>query len=459
MKKNTLYIFVWAIFIVSNGCSKSDFLNEKSRSDIVQPKTVADFQQLLDYPTIQQHISALPALADDDYAVNAADWESSITQTERNSYVWARDLYGGDEDMRDWWLNYQLIFYCNNVLEGLAEIENQDDPGLLYVKGQALFKRAYAFYDLARNYCNVYDEATAGADLGIPLRTNAGISELTPRSTLQETYDRILGDLQTAYTMLPADRGNNLFRPTKVAVDALLARIYLDMRKYDKAESHVTASLGAYGKLLDFNDISITDTRPFTRDNVELIYNSMTVGFYYFTSNATGSPSFVTPELIELYNADDLRLQLFYAPHTNGTYKRKNGYFGSGSYPFTGLATDEMYLIKAECLARRGETTAAMDTLNNFLRTRFRATVPYVPVTASNAAEALQYTLQERRKELVGRCLRWQDLKRLNKEGANITLTRSINGVVYTLPPNDPRYIFPIHPKEIALSGIVQNPR
>tara|TARA_R110002033_G_scaffold36621_1_gene75228 strand:+ start:3737 stop:3916 length:180 start_codon:yes stop_codon:yes gene_type:complete len=59
----------------------------------------------------------------------------------------------------------------------------------------------------------------------------------------------------------------------------------------------------------------------------------------------------------------------------------------------------------------------------------------------------------------VWRGLRWQDIRRLNKEGAGITLTRTLKGENYTLPPNDPRYIFPIPDDEIALSGIKQNVR
>ncbi|SEM08104.1 hypothetical protein SAMN05216436_101351 [bacterium A37T11] len=56
------------------------------------------------------------------------------------------------------------------------------------------------------------------------------------------------------------------------------------------------------------------------------------------------------------------------------------------------------------------------------------------------------------------RGLRWMDIKRLNKEGANITLTRNLNGQIYTLPPNDPRFALPIPEDVIDLSGMQQNP-
>jgi hypothetical protein len=133
-------------------------------------------------------------------------------------------------------------------------------------------------------------------------------------------------------------------------------------------------------------------------------------------------------------------------------------YSGSLLY-FDGLATDELYLIRAECNARSGKTTEAMNDLNDLLITRY-ATGHFTPLTASNAGNALDQILTERRKELVLRGLRWSDLRRLNKDPHYaVTLTRTLNGQTYSLPPNDNKYVFPIPDDEIKISGIPQNPR
>ena len=150
---------------------------------------------------------------------------------------------------------------------------------------------------------------------------------------------------------------------------------------------------------------------------------------------------------------------MFFSKHTGGDgYYVKRSYNGSGVTPFTGLAVDELYLIKAECLARVGEVGEAMKVLNSLLVYRFPPD-KFEPLQATDAADALATILLERRKTLVYRALRWDDLKRLNKEGANITLTRVLDGEVFTLPPNDPRYVFNIPDDEIAASGITQNRR
>ena len=59
------------------------------------------------------------------------------------------------------------------------------------------------------------------------------------------------------------------------------------------------------------------------------------------------------------------------------------------------------------------------------------------------------------------RGLRWTDLRRLNRDPRYaVTLTRSINGTTYMLPPNDARYVYPIPDAVIAANpGMEQNVR
>lgn len=83
----------------------------------------------------------------------------------------------------------------------------------------------------------------------------------------------------------------------------------------------------------------------------------------------------------------------------------------------------------------------------------------FVPFTAANQQEALDIIRDERKKEMLMRGTRWSDLKRYNRDGANITLTRTVNGKQYELPPNDLRYAVAIPEEIIKISGIPQNPR
>jgi starch-binding outer membrane protein, SusD/RagB family len=51
------------------------------------------------------------------------------------------------------------------------------------------------------------------------------------------------------------------------------------------------------------------------------------------------------------------------------------------------------------------------------------------------------------------------DIKRLNLEGAGITLKRILNGQVYLLPAGDNKFALPIPEYVIAISAMEQNPR
>ncbi len=153
--------------------------------------------------------------------------------------------------------------------------------------------------------------------------------------------------------------------------------------------------------------------------------------------------------LVKSYKPGDLRAKLFFQKGASGNLNFRGTYTGSigvgtNSGLFCGLATDEVYLIKAECLARTGQKDKALQALNTVLEKRWQKQA-FVPLTAADADAALSVILQERRKELVGRGLRWSDLKRLNQQqGFRLDLKRKVAQKQYELPANDERYRFPV---------------
>lgn len=464
--KNITYslILVLAIIMVNGGCTK-DFLDAKPSTSIVQPTTLEEFQSLLDNYNVINVSSALGILSGDEYIYSSDPiWLSATSATQRNSYIWAKDIYEG-EVSDDWNYPYSAIFYANNVLAGLDKVQLTPTNGsqLNNIRGWAYFVRAFAYYELASHFAPIYNASTATTDLGVPLRTEPSIDDLPKRSTVKETFDLILSDLAQASRLLdPSLPLANRNRPSKIAAQALFARINLSMRNYADAELHADTCLKLYSKLIDYKTLSKTATAPFSITNDELIYSKIGVSKSAYA--ATSRYTQLTSELIGLYPVNDLRLSIYFAKQADGTYDMKRAYHGNGSSPFIGLATDEVYLIKAECLARRGQFMESMDVLNQLLSKRWdrNATVPakpYQDVVSSNTQEAIDKVLLERRKELVWRGLRWDDIKRLNNEGANIGLSRNLNGETYTLTPNSPRYVFPIPDDEISLSGIQQNLR
>lgn len=449
------------ILCILLGCNKA-FLDEQPNSSILTPRKADDFQRLLDNFERVGVASVLPQLsADEYYIVSEADWLSSRTAIERNTYVWEKDVYGGEIDVEDWNFPYMTVFYVNSILSEIeaAEPLGPMDKKLSDIYGQALFHRAHAYYDLLKNYSVPFDESTEATDLGVPIRLNPSVDYVEQRHSVEECYDLIFADLERSLDylqfVLPRPERN---RPTKLAVFALLSRIHLYRREYEESEKWADKVLKHYDKLIDYNKLDSTSITPFSLTNDELIMHGRTAVYNNARNYNRSETVFVDSALIAMYDKQDLRLSIYFHMLDSGRYTVKAGYNGKTLSPFNGLAVDEVMLNKIESLVRRNNLDEAATLINRLLVMRYKSG-SFDPVQWIDQDAALDVVLNERRKELVWRCLRWDDIKRLNKEGANIVLRRIIGGKEYRLEPGSPRYVFNIPQDEINRSGIEQNQR
>lgn len=445
------------MFLLSVGalsCNKDEFLGKKPSSNIIVPTRLEELKGLLDNESVVYFSPLLGVQSADEYYWLASDWQAQKYK-EQNAYVWTANIYEGESfpSVNDWDAPFEQVFVANIVLEGVNAIDPTANQlaEWHYIKGAALFLRAKALFSLAEVFAMPYNAVTAASLPGLPLRLDTDIQKAVQRSSLSDTYSRILSDLHEAKELLTEVRMNpNRLRPTKLTAYALLARIYLSQREYELAGAYADSVLKHYSTLMDYNGMT-----SFVATNAETLYqNVMGVGSLVF-STASGVMH-VDSNLYRLYDNNDRRKTLFYKT-VNGRITLNRTYTGLVRL-FSGLATDEMYLIRAERNARKGELDKAATDINHLLKHRY-APGTYTNQTFPNKEIALQVVLQERRKELAFRGTRWSDIRRLNEEGAGITLRRVLNGVEYTLPPKDKRYALYIPPYEIELSGIEQNPR
>jgi hypothetical protein len=436
------------------GCE--DYLDIKPDEALILPNSLQDFQALLDNDFyVMNQEPALGFLGSDNYYIREEDWGSLLTDTERNAYIWAEEVFDAWLP-QDWSLPYEQVFYANVVLEGLAEMDPPEGERAEWegLKGSALFYRSYAFYALSQQFAAPYDPVTAAETPGIPLRLHSDIEAPVARASLQDTYMEIIRSGEAAVPLLP-DRSSYPTRPDKAAAYALLARVALIMQDYTAAEAYATSSLALRDQLLDYNSLDTTAAVPFALFNEEVLFHSVLIPYELPSARAL-----VDGELYSTYAEEDLRKKLFFAEEEGtGAIRFRGHYSGQDFYLFGGLATDEVYLIRAESRARLGDVGGAMEDLNRLLATRWREG-SFEPFSAADAAEALAVVLQERRKELLFRGLRWSDLRRLQGDPRHAqTLERQLNGETYTLPPGSPRWVYPIPQQEIEISGIDQNPR
>jgi len=443
------------------GCKKQDeFLNAKPNQSLVVPATLNDFQTILNNTNVFNFGDdpALGEMSSDDYYV-LPDVLTTLSAAERNSYTWEKQIYDADQTPADWSAPFIQIYYANTVLDGLKAGTFSAGQKKQYntLQGTALFDRSYAFYNLVQTFALPYNSSTANSDLGIPLRLSADVTVKSTRASVQSCYDQIIADFKLSLQLLPI-KSSVPTQPSQIAANAMLARVYLAISDYSNALAAANACLTQFSTLNDYNNLnSPTSTAINSTFLDEDIYHSTLVNYEEF---AIRRNSVADSVLYASYDSNDLRKTKYFTFLDGLTqYPRYVGSYDFTGNKFDGLATDEVYLIRAECYARTGNTAAAIQDLNTLLTTRW-VTGTFKPFNAASSKDALQLILTERRKELVLRGLRWTDLRRLNQSSDNkVTLTRSLNGQHYTLLPNDPRYALPIPDPEITISGIQQNQR
>ena len=460
MSKNSIIrVIFWLLSgVLAGGCHKS-FLDQKPSTDLLIPNTMPVLQELMDNTQVMNISPALGEFSADNFYLLYSEW-LTLDIKEANAYIWASNIYEGQGLVIDWDIPYQQVFYSNTVLQGLAGIQpdstNQAQWNTL--EGTALFSRAFAFFNVAGLFAEPYDSTTAASDPGIPIRLTPDINAKTTRASMQVTYNQILQDLHTAEGLLPAAIPfSNLNRPSRLAAQALLARVYLSVGDYVDAGLCADSVLQVYGKLLNYNGLDTSRPFQFANNMPEIVYQA---NFPFEGNKLEGllcSGCLVDTTLLASYAPTDLRRPLYYFEESPGMYTLNGSYAGL-IFPFSGLATDELYLIRAECNARAGQVTTALNDLDTLMSYRV-VTGSFTSYPMMSAAEALDTVLAERRKELAFRGIRWSDLRRLNQEGWNITLTRNLNSTQYTLSPNSKLYTLPIPPDVIQESGIAQNPR
>lgn len=451
MKSTTIIIFA----LLCASCADS-FLDVKKESSMTVPDKVEDFIGLMDNKIMYTGMATeLATYGADEFIVPDGQLFSLTVPLQRNAYIWLEDVYEG-QAVSDWDLSYQRILYCNMAMEGLDKLSAQrDTENWRNAKGMAYFYRAFNFFFLQEEFGQIYHGQTAGVSLGISLRLESDVTLASKRSSVADTYSQIIADLQSALLLLP-DRPLIRQRPSKQAVFALLARVYLVLEDYGKALENAQQCIDLGGKLMDYKDFDPSTKAPFP-SNVEtnsemILYTTMQASTLLRTRYS------INPELLALFPENDLRRQLYFQYNADGKVLFRGSYMGVTGTNFTGLALDEINLIKIECLLRLGRSEEAEKILKLYLLTRLADSeiIDY----PKEKEGLLPYVLMERQRQLIFRGLRWMDLRRLNRDPRFAkTLRKQIDGKIYELEPNSKLYIWPIPDDAVVHGGLEQNER
>jgi len=438
--------------LIAVGCNK--YLDAKPDQKLATPSTLSDLQALMDGKSMTNNYPVAGDIASDDYYLLDADYQALSTPDFRNDYIYQ----GSGANDQDYQYMYGFILNSNVVLDQLGKINlaSSSPADINNVKGQAYFFRAYCHFHTASVFALPFIGNTAKE--GVPLKLTADITSPTSRSTIGEDYSQVISDLKNAAALLPSTAIVKT-RPTKQAAFGVLSRVYLCMGDFVNASNYADSCLQIYNTLIDYNTVSTTSNTPFPLFNAEVIFHS--------TSSGRGSVVTVTKARIDSvlygsYAANDLRKKVFFKASTNGSQLFKGDYAAATSSSlFGGVATDEMYLTRAECYARNNNIAAAVNDMNTLLVTRWVKNT-YVPLTTNvSAGDLLNTILTERRKQLLFRNeLRWNDIRRLNAEKTFAkTLVRKLSSGTYSLGPGSLLFAYLLPVSVVQMTGISQNPR
>lgn len=437
------------------GVSCEKYLSIKPDKKLAVPSSADDLYALLDHaPTMNYNFSAaaLSEVGSDNLFIPTPTWHSIRSEENRSIYVWG----GIPVENAYWNWPYRKIAVANTVLDLIGDVHFGDAGQKSELIGMAKFFRGYVFYEIAQVFCAFYDPNSTGDKPGIVLRLSSDINIPSVRSTLKETYNQIISDLSESARLLPTTRSRYPTRPYKASAYAALARCFISVGAYDQALAYADSCLMLRSELIDFNGIDMQSSYPFERFNEEVIF--------YSQQGATGgmlseSIARVDSMLFVSYAANDLRKSVYFK-------QMKDGYFAftgdfsqnSNTEKFNGLTTAEMFLIRAEANARKGALERAKADLDKLMKARY-AVGQSEEIDGMDQAQLVNLILDERRKELVFRGVRWSDLRRLSYEGNFvITLTRKIDDNVYQLSPEDiDNFTFMIPAQVIERSDIGQN--
>lgn len=464
MKKLHLYIIISILTL--SGCTK--FLDIKPKDKFI-PATVSDYENMLNSGTIVNFGDYFWDLLSDDAFLPEGEPGNLYTKQQ----LWGRQIYTfnpspyeqGANDFL-WSEGYKRIFYYNSIINNIMDATEGTEANKKSVRAEAYLGRAMEHLQLVNVYAHHYDAATAATEPGIPIALIADINAKFVRNTLKEVYDQVLSDANAAIADLPLKNKLTKFRASKAGGFALLARAYLFMGDYVNAKKNADSALSLQSTLANMNDYNIIIPGPFPNvpgaplgwtDIPDGQLNPETiVARHFLRPFGLGMDVCASPELSALFTDDDKRWTLYYAdgwpPAPPFNYMSRYGVkiFLRGDYYSNYLNVPEMYLVRAECLARDGQLADALADVNKLRLNRITpaAYQAFTPADFGNDDErVLRFVLEERRRELAFTGMRVIDLKRLNKEPRfQKVIKHTAEGIEYELQPNSDKYLRQLWP-------------
>lgn len=451
MKKNIIYIAALGVMVSLSACTKQ--LDTKPTSSIdakdalktsddvlgALKGTYADFGSSSFYGG---DIFVESELLADDGDVNWSGTYQDLTQI-YNKKIPVSNGYVAS----NWEQGYRVINEANVVLDSINVVVEANRS---VAEGEAKFIRASCYFDLVRLFARAWNDGDPNTNPGVPLvlkstdpTKDLPESAKVSRAKVAEVYAQVINDLTDAEANLPE---YNNFYANRAAAAGMLARVYLQKQDYANAAAAANraigyAKAGGFALMGSYAAAFPTIDPPAALGNtpedifaMQVTATSGTNDFQTFYSANSRGDIQINDQHLELYDANDERLNLFYSSGGSiYTGKFDNVY---GNVHIIRMA--ELYLTRAEANFRNHSTIGARP-VNDINLIRERAGLP----DYTSGELTIDKILLERKLELAFEGFALADLKRTE---TNLT----------TLPWNSPKLILPIPKRELQVNPNLQ---
>ena len=355
--------------------------------------------------------------------------------------------------------HYRMIDQIHRILDVMPNIpvaNAEEETAKKRITAELMTLRGIAYLELMINFiAQGYDPA----GLAVPLVLVSDLMQQPPRNTTQEIMAQVESDLAAgrAESLIP-NAPDDPLRLSQSAIAAYQARAALLRKDWDNAITFATSAITLSGKSL-----SLAEYPAFFSDDNE----SETI-FTYRNNTApqtlwidTNGDIFFEPadKLKNLFDRNnDIRFFTFFGSgggDTSIVIKYPGSTRGPQINDLKLVRLAEMYLIRAEANAEKGQLTNAAADLNALRSERING---YADVAFASKDIAISEIMEERFKELCYEGFRFFDLKRRNLPVTR-DLSDSRNPNWQNLPADSYLFAFPIPSTEFEGNpNMVQNP-
>ena len=353
----------------------------------------------------------------------------------------ANGVTANDNVLQQWRQDYLIIARANQILV-LIDGVDFDATVKANLKGQALFLRAFAYFELARYFGSVPLHL-------VPVTTRQEAA--LPLSKVEDIYAQIEKDAKEASTSLLSKTNQEAGRVTSGTAKTLLANLYIVQKKWADAATLMAdvVKSGEYSLMPNYDDAfsGTSDNKNNAESVFEVQYMEGTAGYngnliyqimpspitaeelFPITGTNNTQPTsqesndIPTPDIIAAFEPGDKRKDVNIGYVTLSQSLRANKVFpyikkfarkhtqqGNTGQNFPVYRYAEVLLFLAESLNESGKSADAIPYLN-----QVRARAGLAGTTASSQADLREAIFKERRVELAFENKRWFDIVRTGR--------------------------------------------